>query len=113
MATAERAQEAAMWVAVLATAVLAAARFATYINTIRLLDVRPEAAFAWWATYALALALVVVGLLGQRSTRHRRDGPAWFALLVGILIFVIMPANPAGTGALGAGVLAALPLRAA
>lgn len=102
-----------MWVAVLATAVLAAARFATYINTIRVLDVRPEAAFAWWSTYAIALALVVVGILGQRSTRHGREDPAWLALLVGILIFVIMPANPAGTGALGATLLAARPIRAA
>lgn len=111
MADVERAQEAAMWVVVLAAAVLAAARFATYVNTVRVLDVRIEAAFAWWATYAIALGLVVVGLLGQGRTRRTpgSEDPAWLALLVGILVLVLMPASPVGTTALGAAALLARP----
>lgn len=98
-----------MWVVVLATAVLAAARFATYVNTVRVLDVRPEAAIAWWATYALALGLVVVGLLGQRRAHRSMDSPAWLALLVDILVFVLMPTSPAGATALGTALLLARP----
>lgn len=102
-----------MWVVVLATAVLAAARFAGYVNTVRILDVRPSAAIAWWASYVLALGLVVVGLLGQQTARHGNERPAWLALLVGILVLVLMPASPSAASALGAGGLLARPLRPA
>lgn len=105
MVDVEKAQEATMWVVVLASAVLAAARFATYINTVRVLDMRPEAAVAWWATYALALGLLVVGILGQQQTPRRSQNPAWLALLVGILVLVLMPSSPAGTTALGSAAL--------
>lgn len=98
-----------MWVVVLAAAVLAASRFALYLNTVRVVDVRVEAAVAWWATYAIALALLVVGLLGQRSARRERDRSAWLALLVGILVLVLMPASPADATALGAALLPARP----
>lgn len=102
MVDVERAQEAAMWVVVLAAAVLAAARFATYVNTVRLLAVRIETAVAWWATYAIGVALVVVGLLGQRRrSHHGEERPAWLAMLVGILVLVIMPGSPTGASALG------------
>lgn len=112
MVDAEQAQEAAMWVVVLAAAVLAAARFAAYVSTVRVTDVPIEAAFAWWSTYAIALGLVVVGLLGQRDPHHRTDSPAWLALLVGILVLVIMPTTPAASP-LAASLLLARPLTAA
>lgn len=101
MVDVETAQEGAMWVVVLAAATLAAARFATYVNTVRLLDVRAETAVAWWATYAIAVGLIVVGLLGQRRSGPRRSQtPAWLALLVGVLVLVLMPATPAASTAL-------------
>lgn len=101
MVDAEQAQEGAMWVVTLAAAVLAAARFATYVSTVRVVDVPMQAAFAWWATYAIALGLIVVGLLGQRRPRRGSDTPAWLALLVGILVLVVMPTSPTAAAALG------------
>ncbi|PSG96154.1 hypothetical protein BRD56_12300 [Thermoplasmatales archaeon SW_10_69_26] len=102
MVDVEQGREVAMWVVVLASAVLAAARFATYVSTVRVLDVTIETAIAWWATYAIALGLVTVGLLGQNSAHRRRDDPAWLALLVGILVLVLMPSTPTEPAALGA-----------
>jgi len=98
MTDAERAQEAAMWVVVLAGAVLAAARFATYVTTVQVTDLGPVTTLTWWATYAIGVGLVVVGLLGQRSARHASDSPAWLALLAGLLVLVVMPSTPTTAG---------------
>lgn len=98
-----------MWVAVLAAAVLAAARFAAYVRTVRVLDLTIESTIAWWATYAIALGLVTVGLLGQRSARRSREDPAWLALLVGILVLVLMPATPTSATTVGAAIMLARP----
>jgi hypothetical protein len=99
MADVEKVQEATMWVVVLASAALAAARFAAYVNTVRVVDVGPAVAVAWWATYVLGLGLVVVGLLGQRQDPRSSQRPAWLALLVGILVLVLMPADPTAAAA--------------
>lgn len=102
MVEAEQVQEGAMWVVILAAAVLAAARFADYVSAVRAFEVSMTSTVAWWSMYVLALGLIVVGMLGQSRPRRERGTSAWLALLVGILILVIMPANPAtSTGAIG------------
>lgn len=101
MVTLEQAQEGAMWVVVLASALLASARFAAYVDTVQSVDVGVEAALAWWSTYAIALGLILVGLLGQRRTPSHTEATSWAALLVGILVLVLMPGDPSGLGQLG------------
>lgn len=103
MVTVEQAQEGTMWVVILASALLAAARFAAYIDTVQSVDVGVQAALAWWSTYAIALGLIVVGLLGQRRAPSQTDTTTWGALLVGILVLVLMPGDPSGLAELGAG----------
>lgn len=97
-----------MWVVVLAAATLAAARFAGYLTDVRATHVGVETAVAWWSTYAVSLGLILVGLLGQRTSRRGESTRSWLALLVGILILVLMPSTP--TASLGL-LLPAAPVR--
>lgn len=102
MVDVEQAQEAAMWVVVLAAALLAAARFASYVNAVRVTDVGPAHAVTWWSMLTLAVGLILAGLLGQQSSRYESSTEGWLALLFGILVLVVMPADPTAVGGLGA-----------
>jgi hypothetical protein len=97
MIDAERGREIALWVAIVAAGVLAAVRFAAYATTVQAVDLGVQASLAWWSTYALAVALVVAGLLGLDTglnVHGSRGIEDWLALLAGLILLVVMPADP-------------------
>lgn len=101
MVEVEEAQEGVMWLVVVAAATLAASRFAAYLTNVRAVHVDVETAVAWWSTWTIGVGLVVVGLLGQRTSRPQETTNSWLSLLVGILLLVLMPATPSAGAAVG------------
>lgn len=80
-------------VAVVAGAMLAIARFGTYVDIVTDTDVDFLAALGWWGGYVGGVGLLAVGAV-QASMAEEVSQRAWVAMLVGLVLLVLLPAAP-------------------
>lgn len=81
------------YVAAIAGGMLAIARLGTYLDVVNDTDVAFVQSLAWWGSYVAGVGLLAVGLRGTLVGETRSDR-AWWAMAIGLLVLVLMPAAP-------------------
>ncbi len=84
----------AVGLAFLGVIMLLVGRFITYIQVVTENDVGFTSALTWWGMYAIALGLIVAGMVKLARSKFHARAHEWAIFLVGVLVLVLMPTAP-------------------